>query len=165
MDFKSINNKEIINGKLKMVEPVILFRDDVQVLATHTVTKFEVGRIDVIANIYYRNPSNAELILKFNNISNPFSIKEGDEILIPDSDNVIKAWNKIKPIDSENNEIDSIRGQFMDSKRLSVKDAKRIEYLKKKASQKKNGSKEMLPPNILKPREINIDITDNSITI
>lgn len=165
MDFKSINNKEIVNDKLKMVEPVILFRDDVPIIATHTVTKFEVGRIDIIANIYYRNPSNAELLLKFNNISNPFSIKEGDEILIPDSDIPMKTWTKIKPIDSEADQIDSIRGQFMDSKRLSTKDAKRIEYLKKKAAQKKNGSKEILPPNILKPRETNIDITDNSITI
>ena len=53
----------------------------------------------------------------------------------------------------------------MDSKRLTVKDQNRIEYLKQKASQKLNGSKEILPPNILKDGEKNMDIEGGTITI
>ena len=59
----------------------------------------------------------------------------------------------------------SIRDQFVDSKRLTVKDKKRIEYLQKKADQKANGSKQILPPNLLKDGDKNIDITGDTIII
>ena len=52
-----------------------------------------------------------------------------------------------KTINNDDNKL-SIRDQFINTKRLSVKDAKRIEYLKRKAALKVNGSKEILPPNI-----------------
>ena len=166
MDYKSINNKQILNDKLRLTEPTLRFGDNVQIIATHIVDEFEAGRPDIIAEKYYRDPSLSEYILKYNNISNPFSLAEGEELLIPDSDAILQKWERIKPVDVEAGEvIDSIRGQFMDTKRLKPKDAKRVEYLKKKASQSKNGSREILPPNLLKPGERNIDITDNSITI
>lgn len=165
MDYKSIDNKQILNDKLRLTEPVIRFGGNVQVIATHIVDKFEAGRPDIIAEEYYKDASLSEYILKFNNISNPFALAEGDEILIPDSEAILEKWNRIKPVDVENETVDLIRGQFMDTKRLKPKDAKRVEYLKKKASNLKNGSKEILPPNLLKPGENNIDITDNSITI
>ena len=59
----------------------------------------------------------------------------------------------------------SIKDQFIDSKRLTIKDISRAEYLKKKASQKENGSKQILPPNILKDGDTNIDINGNTIII
>jgi hypothetical protein len=40
-------------------------------------------RPDLISGAVYNNTLYAELILKYNGISNPFSIKEGDIILIP----------------------------------------------------------------------------------
>jgi hypothetical protein len=43
-------------------------------------------RPDLIAAAVYNNSAYAELILKFNGISNPFSIKEGDLILVPTLD-------------------------------------------------------------------------------
>lgn len=43
-------------------------------------------RPDLIAAAVYNNTSYAEIILKFNGISNPFSIKEGDLILVPSLD-------------------------------------------------------------------------------
>lgn len=165
MDFNSINNKQILNGKLRMTEPSILFDSNTRAIALHVVDSTEVGRIDLISSKYYRGDSQSELILKFNNISNPFSINEGDELLIPNDEEVLLKWNRITEVNIEATEIDGIRGQFMDTKRLSTKDAKRVEYLKKKAGQLKNGAKEILPPNILKRGETNIDITDDSITI
>lgn len=166
MRFRSIDNKQIVGDKLRMTEPTILFRPDTPILTTHIVDEFEVGRADIIAEKYYRNPAHAEMILKFNKISNPFSITAGEELLIPDFESALLQWKKIKPIEEVGSEsIDSVRAQFMDTKRLSTKDANRVEYLKKKAARLKNGSKEILPPNLLKPGENNIDITDDSITI
>jgi hypothetical protein len=148
-----------------MTEPSVLFGDNVDILAVHTVEAVEIGRIDLIADRYYGNSDYSELILKYNNISNPFSIAAGDELVIPDQDNVLVKWNRVKPIDDIEVELDAIRSQFMDTKRLSTQDAKRVEYLKKKASQKKNGSKAILPPNVLKPNEKNIDINNGEIRI
>ena len=165
MDFKILNNKQILGDKLRMTEPIIIFNDNTQIIATHTVTQDEIGRIDLIANAYYRDINNAELILKYNSISNPFSINEGDVLLIPDDQFPLVKWKRVNPMASEEiSELD-IRDQFINSKRLTERDAKRIEYLKRKAAQKTNGSKEILPPNILKPGEKNIIIENGKINI
>jgi len=165
MDFKILNNKQILGDKLRMTEPIIIFNDNTQVIATHTVTQDEIGRIDLIANAYYRDIDNAELILKYNSISNPFSINEGDVLLIPDDQFALVKWKRVNPMASEEiSELD-IRDQFINSKRLTERDAKRVEYLKRKAAQKANGSKEIVPPNILKPGEKNIIIENGKINI
>ena len=165
MEFESLNNKEVNNGKLRLTEPSILFSDNVGYIATHTVTLDEVCRPDLISDKYYRSTDYVDYILKYNKISNPFSIAEGDTLLIPDVDAVKLTWKRVKPSEYQSEQMDSIRAQFLDTKRLPVKDAKRVEYLKKKAAKIKNGSKEILPPNILKSGDTNIDITDDSITI
>ena len=174
MNFKSIDNKKIKNGKLRITEPVVIFPENTRTIAVHTVTSDEICRIDIISRIYYNLDDYSELILKFNNISNPFSINEGDVLNIPDKSNVFAAWKTIKSINTgsigsdpfdEDSQDDSIKNQFISSKRLTVKDVKRAEYLKKKADQKQNGSKQILPPNILKDGDKNIDITGDTIII
>jgi hypothetical protein len=165
MDFESINNKKIVNGKLRMTEPYILFSDGISTIAKHVVKEDEVGRIDIISRRYFNGDLPSEIILKYNNISNPFSINEGDVILIPEYGPSLKKWNTIKEIDDINIEIDNIRGQFLDTKRLSKPDAARVEYLQRKAAQLKNGSKQILPPNVLKSGEENLNIRDGKITI
>jgi len=45
-------------------------------------------RPDLISGVVYNDTIYAEFILKFNGISNPFSIKEGDIILIPNLDSM-----------------------------------------------------------------------------
>lgn len=49
--------------------------------------EFEM-RPDLISGAVYNNSLYAEVILKYNGISNPFSIKEGDLILIPALDSI-----------------------------------------------------------------------------
>ena len=165
MNFQILNKKQLIGNKLRMTEPIIIFNNNVKTIATHTVTADEIGRIDLIANAYYRNINKAELILKYNNISNPFSINEGDILLIPDDRLPLVKWKRVNPMASEEISELNIRDQFVNSKRLSERDAKRIEYLKRKAAQKANGSSEILPPNILKPGEKNIIIENGKINI
>jgi len=165
MNFQVLNNKQLIGEKLRMTEPIIIFSDNVRAIATHIVDADEVGRIDLIANAYYRNPDKLELILKYNGISNPFSINEGDVLLIPDDSFPLVKWKRVNPMASEEISELNIRDQFVNSKRLTKKDAKRVEYLKRKAAQKANGSSEILPPNILKPGEKNIIIENGKINI
>jgi len=162
MNFKSIQNKKIKDGKLRITEPVVLFPKNTPVIAVHEVTSDEICRIDMISIKYFNIADYAELILKFNNISNPFSINEGDVLDIPSRDIVFRAWKTIK---EKGDTKDSIKDQFVNSKRLTIKDAKRAEYLKKKAAQKENGSKQILPPNILKDGDKNIDINGDTIIL
>lgn len=162
MEHISLNKKRIENDKLRMSEPTVLFIKNIAILAQHTVNSFEVGRPDSIASIYYGDSSKTELLLKYNNISNPFSINEGDILNIPNIEGALKQW---KPIDAGKLKEPSVRDQFVDSKRLTVKDQKRVEYLQKKAQGKPNGAKQILPPNYLKEGDSNITINNDIITI
>jgi len=64
-------------------------------------TKFNVYRVpkdfemrpDLIAAAVYNDTTYTEIILKYNGISNPFSIKEGDIILVPNLDSVTSVIN------------------------------------------------------------------------
>jgi hypothetical protein len=59
----------------------------------YRVPKDYVMRPDLISKAVYNNDLYAEIIMKYNGISNPFTINEGDLILIPDLDS---AKAKIK---------------------------------------------------------------------
>lgn len=67
----------------------------------YKVPKDYIMRPDLISQSVYNNSLYAEIILKFNGISNPFTINEGDVILIPDFDS---AKDKIKTTNSGDGE-------------------------------------------------------------
>lgn len=163
MNFKTFNNKSVKDGKVIMTEPTLLFGENQTIIDTHVVQADEICRIDLISIVHYGIGDYADYILKFNGISNPFSITVGDVLLIPNTADILKTW---KPVTNSAQEtVNPIRDQFINTKRLTPKDAKRIEYLQRKAAQKKNGAKEILPPNILKSGEKNIDISNGTINI
>ncbi len=142
MEFKSLIDKIIEGGRLLLTQPTMLFRnrEDITLIATHEVKRDEEGRIDLIASDYYGDTSKVDYILKFNGISDPFSIVEGDLIKIPVDG--VKTFKLDRPSELDNN---IVRQEFIESKRLTKKDKKRIDFLKKKYK-----IKEVLPPNVLK---------------
>jgi hypothetical protein len=163
MQFNTLNNKKLVDGKYKFTKPTLVFLETNETIAEHTVTEDQVGRIDLISLLYYRSGDYCDYILKWNGISNPFSIKFGDVLLIPNNREALTIIKEIKILNTSNEP--SIRDQFVDTKRLPVKDAKRIEYLQRKAAQKPNGAKQILPPNILKEGDTNIKIGNGQIII
>jgi hypothetical protein len=163
MQFNTLNSKKLVDGRYKFTKPTLLFLETNETIAEHTVTEDQVGRIDLISLQYYRSGDYCDYILKWNGISNPFSIKFGDVLNIPNHRAALKVIKEIKILNSTNEP--SIRDQFVDTKRLPVKDAKRIEYLQRKAAQKPNGAKQILPPNILKEGDTNIKIGNGQIII
>jgi hypothetical protein len=163
MQFITLNNKKIVDGRFKFTKPTLIFLETNETIDEHIVTEDQVGRIDLISLLYYRNANYCDYILKWNGISNPFSIKFGDVLNIPNHREALKIIKEIKVLSSTNEP--SIRDQFVDTKRLPVKDANRIEYLQRKAAQKPNGAKQILPPNILKEGDINIKIGNGQIRI
>ena len=85
MDLRTIVNKINDGTKLLLTIPTILFRNRETVAlieSAHTVSPYEEGRPDLIAAKYYGDVSGLDIILKYNNISNPFSIKSGEILKI-----------------------------------------------------------------------------------
>jgi hypothetical protein len=163
MQFNTLNGKKLVDGRYKFTKPTLVFLETNEVIAEHTVTEDQVGRVDLISLLYYRSANYCDYILKWNGISNPFSLKFGDVIEIPNHREALRVVKEIKVLSSTNEP--SIRDQFIDTKRLPVKDVKRIEYLQRKAALKPNGAKQILPPNILKEGETNIKIGNGRIII
>jgi len=142
MEFKSLIDKIIEGGRLLLTQPTMMFRnkEDIGLIATHEVKLDEEGRIDLIASEYYGDTSKIDYILKFNGISDPFSITEGDLLKIPVDG--VTTFKLERPGETTSN---IVRQEFIESKRLTKKDKKRIDFLKKKYK-----IKEVLPPNVLK---------------
>jgi hypothetical protein len=163
MDLTTLNNKRIENGKVVMTEPTLLFANASSILGTFHVDAEYAGRIDLIALQVYGTASKADYILKYNGISNPFSIEDGDILMIPYHDVMLLRW-KNKPA-SKTEDGNIIRNKFLSTKRLTVQDQKRIEYLQRKASEYENGASEILPPNVLKTGKTNVVIKNGILTI
>lgn len=142
MQLRTIVNKITDGTKLLLMIPSLLFKDKEEaplLEKEHTVDKFQEARPDLIAAKYYNDPSLLDIILKYNNISNPFSITEGQVIAIPFPEIAIKNFERAPQIEEN-----IVKQQFVDTKRLSTKDVKRLDFLKKKYD-KDN----LLPPNVL----------------
>lgn len=157
MKLYSIDKKQIADGKLTMSTPTFIFleKEESSVQGVHVVENDEACRIDLVSLSEYGTHDHVDAILKFNGISNPFSIKEGDVLFIPKIDIGKKKFK----LTLNKNYKNPIRDQFINTKRLPVKDANRIEYLSKKYN------KEILPPNILQSGEENIEVTNGEIRI
>jgi len=163
MEYKSLD-KKIKDGIVQIARPSLLFDTiEGQAYTEHYVTKGQVCRVDLISLSNYGTDAMGDVILKFNKISNPFSFNEGDTILIPDRHIALRNWKEIVGFDIP--ELNSIKAQFLETKRLTEKDTKRVEYLKKKAEKKANGSSVPAPPNLLKPGDSNIQVGGGKISL
>ena len=163
MDFKSLN-KKTTDGVLNIVKPSLLF-DQIEgsKYIEHYVTSDEVCRVDLISLHEYGTNAMGDVILKFNNISNPFSFVEGDIIMIPDRSIGMRNWKELVGFDIP--ELNEVKAQFLETKRLTEADVKRVKYLKDNAEKKANGSSVPAPPNILKPGDSNISVGNGKISL
>jgi len=130
--------------KFDLTEPTLILKNEANIRAYHSVSEYEVARLDLISLKYYSTDSMVDIICKANNISNPFAVAPGTILLIPEKRNATGSYKKPKRIKNKP------RDQFVEPKRASKKDKARLEFLKKKSKSKPNGSKENLPPNMLK---------------
>lgn len=163
MELKTFQNKKVsADGKIIMTEPYLLFKNDTIDNEVFVVTDYHAGRIDLISLNVYGTAELSDQILKYNGISNPFSVAEGDVLIIPPADMLLIGWKK-PGIDVK--EANLVRDRFIETKRLPVQDQKRLEYLQRKASEKSNGAKEILPPNVLKPGQSNVIIQNGQTTV
>lgn len=167
MNLKTLLNKNIVNGKVVMTEPTVLFSTaNTPVIGKFTVTEDYIGRIDLISRQIYGTESYADYILKYNGISNPFTIGDGDILFLPAINATLVNWQK--PVNNSGKGDtggDAVRDKFLQTKRLPIEDQKRIEYLKRKAAKYPNAAAELLPPNVLKTGQSNLTILNGTITL
>ena len=148
MKFKTLIDKIIENGKLILAQPTFMFKGKDLPFKKYRVKKEDMGRLDLIAEDQYGDAKQIEYILKFNGISDPFSVQEGDILKIPYEGQPISKLKRPKGA-VEN----IVRQSFVDGKRLSKKDKRRVDFLKKKYN-----IEEVLPPNMLKTGFSNSEI-------
>ena len=161
---KTLKNKKIseIDDKIIMTEPTLLFPDYMSISQVFPVDAYYAGRIDLISLSVYNSADYVDQLLKFNGISNPFSVAEGDILYIPPMDVLQKTWKKPGVGVTDSN---VVRDRFIETKRLPIKDQNRLEYLKRKAALKPNGAKEILPPNVLPSDKQNVIIENGQLIV
>ena len=130
-----------------LTAPSFVYDSDLGIRAIHYVLQDQEGRIDKISEIYFGSGEYVDAICVVNNIFNPFSVKEGDIIVIPNLSRPDMVYKRPNPASRPTPQ----QSQYVDTGRLSEKDQSRIQRLAEKAKTKKNGVKTPLPPNMLQP--------------
>lgn len=119
------------------------------------VNEFENMRPDSVANRIYGDQTKWDALLKYNGISNPFSIKFGDILYaIPFSD-IDSTYVKPRDIPERKGKNETDFNILVDGR-----DKNRINNLKQKASFGPSGK---LPPNLNKDGDMNVKIKDGRV--
>ena len=113
-------------------------------------------RPDLISKAVYGDDSKLDYLLKYNNISNPFSLNTGDILIIPDPFKMAKMF--VMPEADVLTDLSTNIKQFNYIDPKTKKDSKRLELL-----QLKSQNKELLPPNINREGDTNIKYKDGKI--
>ena len=111
-----------------------------------------LARLDLISFDAYGDINSMDIIMKFNQISNPFSMALYDIIAIPDAESARQFYQKEKL--STVKSIKDTKALFIDPTRASQKDQARIKQLEALANKRENGSTEVKPTNLLRDGEI-----------
>lgn len=116
------------------------------------VEERHLGRLDLICSDAYGDVNSMDILMKFNQITNPFSMNLYDLLAIPEvnSARIFYQKEKLQSIQG----IKDTKALFIDPKRASQKDLARIKQLEKLASKRQNGSTEIKPTNLLRNGEV-----------
>ena len=144
----NVNNENIID----LTYPSIRYNYDPYIEGVINVTEQLAMRPDLISRAGYSTSEYWDLILKYNAISNPFSVGPEDTLLIPSLDDMRE---QVAPSGVQDSVADSTRQQYIDTSKASQSDPnlvdqenKRREAQKKKAEGIGVPSANNLPPNI-----------------
>ena len=153
MNIKSLTlkNRLIIDetgeGYWDLTAPSFIYDADLGVKSLHYVMQDQVGRMDKISYKYFGSGEFVDAICVVNNIFNPFSVNEGDILVIPNLSRTDLVYKRPNPVSRPN----AVQEAYVDTGRQSEKDQSRIQRLIQKAKTKEAGVKQPMPPNMLQP--------------
>lgn len=141
--------------------PSFKYVSEYGIKAVHYVTQNQAGRIDLVSDLYFGTGEYIDAICIINNIFNPFSVEEGDILVIPNLSNPDLFYQRPKTASTPN----FVQAQYTDTDRQSEKDQSRIQRLIQKAKTKKSGVQTPLPPNVLQPGQSAKLFSNGNITL
>lgn len=151
LDFMENNFKVSYTDSFLRVSKVILIQER------------HLCRLDTLSYEAYGASDYPDIIMKFNQISNPFSMELNDLIVIPALESAQRFYRKDKTKTPK--ELRDTKGLFVDPTRASKKDVERIKMLENIAARSKNGSKEIKPTNLLREGEVPFKTDGNILTL
>ena len=140
MDFLENNFKISYSDSNLQIAKVMLIEDR------------HICRPDLISYDAYNSVDYVDMILKFNQISNPFSMELYDFIVIPTLSSGLKFYRQEKLTQTQS--IIDTKALFLDPTKASQKDIARIAQLQKIANKRVNGASEIKPTNLLRNGEV-----------
>ena len=145
MNIKSLTLKNRLNDDktgeqyYDLTAPSFKYIAEQGVKALHYVTQDQAGQ--VVLPILIKNIS----ICVLNNIFNPFSLQEGDILVIPNLNQLDLLYRRPNPASRPTPSL----AQYVNTDRQSEQDQSRIQRLTQKAKTKKGGVQAPIPPNML----------------
>lgn len=130
----------------------------VDINSIFVVTEYYQMRPDLIAAIKLGDHSLVGSLLKMNNISNPFAVKEGNILYVPSQStiestfNVKKSENKAQASSNTNTNPNQVFRENQEQKKFKVSEGRK-KFLESKI---KNQPSMILPPNVAQPNEKSI---------
>lgn len=158
-----------VNGEkiTDLTYPSIRYNYNPYIIGVVSVTEYLAMRPDLISRSAYGTTDFWDMIMKYNGISNPFSIGPNDRLLIPSLDDM---KDQIAPSGIQDKVADSVRKQYIDVSKKAKEDPKLAELEKKRReAQKKKAegigvsSTNNLPPNIAEVGDSEIVIKGGKI--
>ncbi len=151
MDIKSLTLKNKVTIEetgeqyYDLTAPSFTYLTNQGVKALHYVMHDQAGRIDKISEIYFGTGEYIDAICIVNNLFNPFSVNEGDILVIPNLDQLNLLYRRPNPASRPN----AVLAQYVNTDIQSEMDQSRVQRLIQKAKTKKDGVKTPIPPNML----------------
>mgnify|MGYP001383034656 FL=1 len=151
MDIKSLTLKNKVTIEetgeqyYDLTAPSFTYLTNQGVKALHYVMQDQAGRIDKISEIYFGTGEYIDAICIVNNLFNPFSVNEGDILVIPNLDQLNLLYRRPNPASRPN----AVLAQYVNTDIQSEMDQSRVQRLIQKAKTKKDGVKTPIPPNML----------------
>ena len=113
---------------LDLTAPSFTYLPEAGIKSLHYVLADEAGRIDKICDRYFGNGEYIDAICIVNNIFNPFSVAEGDVLVIPNLNQIDLLYTRPNAATRPS----ATLSQYVNTDRQSVQDQNRVQRLKKK---------------------------------
>jgi hypothetical protein len=140
---------------MDLISSTFKFNDSNSSLGPVLVKSEEAMRPDLLAERIYSNHEKWDVILKFNGISNPFSLDEGEILLAPSDNTMGKMIISPRQVPEKGTEPAKANEERL-VKPKTPKDKKRLAALKNKIS-------EVTPPNVNMSGESNVRIVNGRV--
>jgi hypothetical protein len=164
MQSKILSQKPIFNKNgvniIDLTTQVIEYNSEAVIINIILVDEEMEMRPDLVSYGAYGIVDYWDLILKFNGISNPFSIAKGQYLFIPDLSYIT---SQIKSDTSSVSSSEKVRNQYIDQNKKSNIDPSKVIYDQMLQNLSNQISKYNLPPNISEPGKQEITIENGVI--